>query len=97
MYEEGLGVKRDEVQSVHYYKLSAEQGYAWASCNLGFCLQNGLGVEKNESLGAYWYQQAAVQGHSRAMHNLGRHSEATLSGFGFKADGFELKQLSASL
>jgi TPR repeat protein len=71
MYEEGLGVDRDESQAVHWYRLSGEQGYPWAMCNLGFCQQNGIGCDKDEIAGAYWYQRAAIQGHSRAQHNLG--------------------------
>ena len=62
MYEEGLGVQKDVNIALSWYISSAEQGYPWAQCNYGFCLQNAVGIEKNEKLGAYWYERAALQG-----------------------------------
>ena len=50
---------------------SAENGYGWAQCNLGYCYEFGLGMEKNIYQAVYWYKKAAEQGSDVAQCNLG--------------------------
>ena len=50
--------------------LSANQGYAPAQCNLGYCYKNGKGVEQNCDAAVEWYIKAASQGNVTAQYNL---------------------------
>ena len=47
MYEKGIGVKRNDVEAVRWYKLSAEHGDAVAQFNLGVMYEKGFGVAQN--------------------------------------------------
>jgi TPR repeat protein len=49
-YSEGIGVKRDQRQAVYWFRKSAEQGYALATCNLGLHYGMGWGVSGNVTL-----------------------------------------------
>src|SRR5437660_956777 len=62
----------DRVHSRTHQK-AAEQGYANAQYNLGWCYDNGTGVEKDEQKAVEWYQKAAEQGYANAQYNLGVH------------------------
>ena len=53
-----------------WYRLAAEQGYAYAQCCLAICYHKGRGVPKNYDLAAGWYAAAAVQGVARAQFEL---------------------------
>ena len=70
-----LGKKADNEknysEAVKWYLKAAEQGYADAQNNLGFCYDNGKGVEKDPKQAVYWYQKAAEQGYASAQFNLG--------------------------
>ncbi len=70
-YEYGLGVERDLVKAVEYYRLAAEQGYARGQNLLGWCYDNGLGVDQNYQEAVKWYRLAAEQGNALAQNNLG--------------------------
>jgi TPR repeat protein len=52
--------------AAHYYKLSADQGFANAQFNYGVCLETGSGIEMNKSLAAHYFKLAADQGHPQA-------------------------------
>ena len=69
-----LGKKADNEknysEAVKWYLKAAEQGYADAQNNLGFCYDNGKGVEKDPKQAVYWYQKAAEQGYAGAQFNL---------------------------
>jgi len=54
------------------YRLAAEQGYASAQCNLGWCCESGRGVEKDAEQAVYWYRKAARQGNKSAQKALER-------------------------
>ncbi len=63
MYELGLGLERDVLEAVRYYKKSAKQCYGVASNNLGtiFTIGNGtIAVDSTEA--EKWYQKARKQG-----------------------------------
>ena len=70
-YNEGVGVSRDDVEAVKWYRKAAEQGYAASECELGVCYQLGLGVPKDEVEGVKWISKAANQGYAVAQSCLG--------------------------
>ena len=63
--------KKDYTNAIPYFRKAAEQGYARAQCNLGYCYEQGSGVTKDYSEAVKWYRKAAEQGHARAQYNLG--------------------------
>ena len=58
-------------QAIKYFRKAAEQGYASAQYNLGYCYDNGKGVTIDSDEAAKWYRKAAEQGHAEAQHELG--------------------------
>ena len=62
---------KNYTEAVRLYRIAAEQGYADAQCNLGYCYERGLGVEKDPKEAVKWYRKAAEQGFARAQYNLG--------------------------
>jgi len=71
MYERGIGVSKDERESLVWYRKSAEQGYSNAQFNLGVMYENGRGTAVDFSQAHQWYRKAAVQGDGLAVGNLG--------------------------
>ena len=70
MYENGRGVEQDDEQAF-WYREAAEQGNAYAQCNLGWMYGNGRGVAQDDEQAVFWYREAAEQGHADAQYNLG--------------------------
>ena len=70
MFQNGLGVAKDEMEAVTWYRKAAEQGNAHAQYNLGWMFQNGLGVSKNRAEAITWYRKAAEQGNEDAISRL---------------------------
>lgn len=69
MYQLGLGLERDVLEAVKWYKKSAKQGYGVASNNLAEILMVGdQGVAIAQAEAEKWYQKAREQGflHTRA-------------------------------
>ena len=62
---------RNDREAVRWYQKAAEQGFAAAQCNLGFCYETGIGVDPNPKEAAAWYRKAAEQGFAIAQCNLG--------------------------
>jgi TPR repeat protein len=56
---------------VKWYRKAAEQNYAPAQFNLGYCYANGQGVGKNKVEAVKWYRKAAEQNYTPAQSNLG--------------------------
>ena len=71
MYEKGLGVAKDDVQAVQWYRKAADQGHAEAQYNLGFMYAQGRGVAQDYAQAVQWYRKAADQGLVQAQINLG--------------------------
>jgi TPR repeat protein len=97
MYEQGIGVTKDEKESVVWYRKSANQGSANAQFNLGVLYEKGRGVAVDFVQANQWYRKASVQGDALAIGNLGM---LYLRGDGVKADktaGLALLLLSATL
>lgn len=61
----------DYKQAVHWYKKSANQGYASAQFQLAICYHAGTGVNQNLTESILWLTKAATQGHSGAQFLLG--------------------------
>lgn len=71
MYEQGIGVGKDEKESVVWYGKSAAQGNAAAQFNLGVLYENGRGTKVDFAKANEWYRKASVQGDALAIGNLG--------------------------
>jgi TPR repeat protein len=70
-YEQGKGVATNLVEAVRWYRNAADQGYAEAQCDLGYCYANGTGIETNYVEAVKWYRMAANQGNANAQSQLG--------------------------
>ena len=71
MYSDGDGVPEDDIAAVHWYQLSAKQGFPAAQFNLGVMYDNGNGVPEDDGDAVRWYQLAAEQEHAIAQFTLG--------------------------
>ena len=72
MYEEGVGVKQDNVKAVKWYSRAAEQGIAEAQFNLGVMYYNGRGVQVNKSLAKEWLGKACDNGEQKGCEYYGK-------------------------
>jgi TPR repeat protein len=71
MYEQGIGVTKDEKKAVYWYNKAAMQGNSAAQFNLGVLYENGRGTPKDYAKANMWYRKAAAQGDGLAIGNLG--------------------------
>ena len=71
LYENGLGVVRDESTAAMWYRVAAKQGHVTAQYNLGVLYEKGRGVQHDDIEAARWYRKAAEQGFALAQTNLG--------------------------
>jgi len=63
MYDLGLGLEKNILKAVEWYRKSAEQGYGLASNNLGTIFQSGHEDVPIDRVGSNkWYQKARTQG-----------------------------------
>jgi TPR repeat protein len=65
-----LGVAKDEVEAVKWWRKAAEGNFAEAQNSLGVCYANGQGVAKDEAEAVKWYRNAAEQNYAKAQCNL---------------------------
>jgi hypothetical protein len=87
MFDEGAGVKEDNVEAVAWYTRAAEHGDADAQNNLGAMFDAGEGIPENDTEAVKWYLLAAEQGNSIAQNNLGA--------MYFSGEGIEENQIEA--
>src|ERR1041384_1231684 len=66
-----LGLTKNEVEAVKWFRKAAEQNLAEAQCNLGVCYRDGQGVAPNYVEAATWFRKAAGQNDAAAQYNLG--------------------------
>ncbi len=71
MFEQGIGVEKDEAQAVVWYEKSALQGNGPAQFNLGVLYENGRGTKVDFAKANQWYRKASMQGDPLAIGNLG--------------------------
>jgi TPR repeat protein len=69
-YTGRLGVSRNPVEAVKWFRRAAEQNLATAQSNLGICYERGDGVAKYEVEAYKWDLLAAAQGDTKAKHNV---------------------------
>lgn len=53
-YEQGVGVARDDLQAIYWYKQAARAGVAPAQVGLGDCYREGRGTIKDAALAYDW-------------------------------------------
>lgn len=71
VYNGGLGIPRNYVEAVKWYRRSATQGFAEAQRNLGNSYRSGHGVAQDYVEAVRWYKKSAIQGSTEAQRNLG--------------------------
>lgn len=71
MYENGIGVKKNEKEALAWYTKASIAGSSAAQYNLGVLYENGKGTAINFAKANYWYRKAAVQNDGLAIGNLG--------------------------
>lgn len=71
MYEDGIGIEKNESKAVECYMKAADHGHRKAMYKLGLMYEDGIGIEKNESKAVEWYMKAADRGNSTSMFKLG--------------------------
>jgi len=70
-YSGSLGLPKDAVEAVKWFRKGAEQNYAQAQSSLGLCYKNGEGVVKDYVEAIKWFRKGAVQNCRDAQYNLG--------------------------
>ncbi len=70
IYQEGLGVPRDDVQAATWYRRGAEQGDINAMFAFGVMLAEGGALKKDRNGAAQMFENAAAKGHVVANYNL---------------------------
>lgn len=71
MYENGIGIKKNEKYALFWYNKSALQGNAAAQFNLAVLYENGKGTKVDFAQANKWYRKAALQNDGLAIGNLG--------------------------
>ncbi len=71
LYENGLGVIKDEQHAILWYSKAAEKGHIGAQFNLAYMYGAGRGVIKDEVQAASWFRKAAEQNNLEAQYSLG--------------------------
>lgn len=71
-YKDGLGVEKNDEQSVQWWRKAAEQGHASAQYALGWSYENGKGIEKDISQALNWYRLAAENGNASGARAIDR-------------------------
>ena len=61
MYEEGLGVEKNDGEAFGWYLKAAEQGDVEAQRKLASMYEDGLGVEKDSAMALFWLQKSRLQ------------------------------------
>ncbi len=70
-YFAGVGVDKNEIEAVKWFRKAAEQGDAHAQYALGHLLLDGIGVQQNTVEATRWFQSGAKQGDAQSEFALG--------------------------
>ena len=62
MYQNGLGVTRNELLAMKWMIAAAGQDFAWAQHGLGFMYMEGDCAPRNGEKAVEWFEKAAAQG-----------------------------------
>ena len=68
-YSGEKGLPQSYSEAVKWYTKAANQGYAPAQNNLGYCYEKGYGISQSLLVAKKWYEKAAAQGNSTAKKN----------------------------
>lgn len=71
MYENGIGIKKNEKEALAWYTKASTAGNSAAQYNLGVLYENGRGTPVNFAKANQWYRKAALQNDGLAIGNLG--------------------------
>ena len=71
MYEQGIGVEKDEKEALAWYLKSAQLGNSNAQFNLAVLYENGRGCDVDFKEAHRWYREAVMKGDGLAVGNLG--------------------------
>ncbi len=71
-FRNGIGVKRNDVTSLNWYKKSALAGSAHAQNKVGMIYYTGKGVEKEYGEALKWFTLSAKQDFDQAQYMLGK-------------------------
>jgi len=71
LFEDGTGVKVDELQASKWFEKAAKQQFTKAQVRLGRMLRDGRGLAQNDKQAAKWYLQAASLGDVGAQFTAG--------------------------
>ena len=71
MYEQGIGIAKNDKEAVFWYEKAAAQGSSAAQYNLGVLYENGRGTAVDFAKANDQYRKASVQGDALAVGNLG--------------------------
>jgi TPR repeat protein len=83
LYNEGLGVQKNESTAFELIQKAAKQGNTAAAYNLGRFYMIGTGCDIDFDKARYWLETAANQGNQRAAYALGY---VAMKGFGVPQD-----------
>jgi TPR repeat protein len=66
-----LGVAKDEIEAVKWFRKAAEQNLPLGQSSLGACYWTGAGLAKDEMEAVKWFRKAAEQNFAPAQSGLG--------------------------
>jgi TPR repeat protein len=89
MYQNGLGMVRNELLAMKWMTASANQGFPWAQHGLGFMYMEGDCVAKNGDKAVSWFTKAAEQGMAGSQTTLAMMYE---TGNGVEQDSEEARK-----
>ena len=69
-YYSGIGVEKDYVTAIEWYKKAASLGDSWSKNRLGEMFRDGKGVQSDPAIAAEWFMKSAKQGNITATNNI---------------------------
>jgi uncharacterized protein len=70
-YKDGLGVAKNEAETIKWWRKAAAQGHSQAQFGMGWQYRSGEGIAKDLSEAEKWFRLSAEQGNSHAQFSLG--------------------------
>lgn len=69
-YDQAIGIEKDYIKAVYWWKLAADQGHIEAQFDLAHNYYHGDGVKKDHKKSIELWTLAATKGHIEAIHDL---------------------------
>lgn len=70
-YSQGIGVVKNDVEAMKWFRKAADQNYAPAQTSLGCYYSEGKAVKKDHEDAIKWFHRAAIQNYAPAQYRLG--------------------------